>query len=64
MSIEMVQICRTEDRQIAIFHSNLNDILFGSPHIIKEKETRLEYISMILHTTQHFPVKYIEKLNS
>ena len=56
----MVQICQTEDKQIAIFHSDLNDILFGSPHIIREKETRVEYISMILHTTKHFPVEILK----
>lgn len=56
LSIDLVQIGQTEDKQIAIFHSELNDILFGSPHIIRENETRVEYISMILHTTQNFPV--------
>jgi len=64
LSIEMVQIWQTEDKQIAIFHSDLNDILFGSPHIIREKETRVEYISMILHTTQHFPVEILKLKNA
>ena len=59
----MVQLYPEESKVLATFNADLNDILFGYPHIIREKETRTEYISMILHTTQNFPVEiYLKDL--
>jgi hypothetical protein len=41
---------------LAIFSTDLNDIIFESPYIIREREIRTEQHTMIMHTTHHFPV--------
>ena len=54
LSIELVQLYQMESKILARFHANLSDIIFGDPLTIKE--VRTEYLSLILHTTHHFPV--------
>lgn len=56
LSVELVQLLQVEARVLAQFNADLNDILFGDPQTIRDREARTEYLSMVLHTTHHFPV--------
>ena len=51
LAIELVTVPKA--KTVASFQTDVTDILFGSPHLMRKGETRTHYLSLIL---QHFPV--------
>jgi len=62
--IEFIEQCNPEPLALASFQTDINDILFGSPPLIKERVIRTEYLSIVLHTTRHFTENFTPLLNA
>lgn len=57
LCVELVQLYQMGPKILASFNTDVNDIVFESPEIIRGKQIRTEQHTMIMHTTHHFPVK-------
>ncbi|XP_032778289.2 uncharacterized protein LOC116917043 [Daphnia magna] len=55
LCVELVQLYQMGPKILASFNTDVNDIVFESPEIIRGKQIRTEQHTMIMHTTHHFP---------